>query len=408
MNRPPSAFVALAALLLGAFPCAAQTVSPSIEIVESFPVETGLDNPEIRNTADVWREMIRSARVSLDIEQFYISNQKGEPLEEILTEILGAGSRGVAVRVLADARMAKTYPESIARLGRGTNIAARTIDFGRVAGGVQHAKYFLVDGEEIFLGSQNFDWRALKHIHELGLRIRHAGLVAVYREIFELDWALAADPAARPALPTAGAHPREFLIARAPGDTVRISPTVSPLALLADTALWDETRIVELIDGATTELFCQFLSYSPVGRDRSFYGVLESALKRAALRGVRVSLLVSDWEKDRPAVDYLKSLACFPKVEVKFSEIPAWSGGYVPFGRVEHCKFIVADDRAFWLGTSNAEKSYFYTSRNIGAVVRSAGLTAQMRAIFLKSWNGPYASLVRPEAEYTPREHGER
>lgn len=377
----------------------------AIELVESVPVETVLDNPEIRNTAEVWSEMILSARRSLEIEQFYISDEPGEPLEAILAEVLAAGERGVAVRIIVDSRMHRTYPESVARLAKGRNIAARVIDFSRLAGGIQHAKFFIVDGEEIFLGSQNFDWRALKHIHELGLRMRHGGLVAAYRDIFDLDWRLADDPAAAR---TAASYAAPFAVAGPGGENITLRPTASPLSLLPDTSMWDEPNIVRLIDSARSEIFCQFLSYSPVGRDKSLYTALENALKRAALRGVKVSMIVSDWEKDHPSVDHIKSLSCFPNIRIKFSEIPQASTGYVSFARVEHCKFIVADADAFWLGTSNAEKSYFYTSRNLGVIVRSASLASQVRGVFLRSWDGPYTSAVRTELEYSPREHGER
>ncbi|TAK55359.1 MAG: phospholipase, partial [Bacteroidetes bacterium] len=97
-----------------------------------------------------------------------------------------------------------------------------------------------------------------------------------------------------------------------------------------------------------------------------------------------------------------------PNIELKYSVIPEWSGGYVSFARVEHCKFIVVDGSSFWLGTSNCEKSYFYTSRNLGIVVRNARLAGQMQSIFLKSWSGKYVELIAPDGEYTPREHGER
>lgn len=45
-------------------------------------------------------------------------------------------------------------------------------------GGVQHAKYF---------GSQNFDWRAIEHIQELGLRVRVPEVVQALGALFEYD-----------------------------------------------------------------------------------------------------------------------------------------------------------------------------------------------------------------------------
>ena len=165
--------------------------APDIEIVESIPVGTALDNPEIRNTREVWLEMIGGAGQTLDLEEYYISNEPGKMLEDILAAIFSAADRGVKVRVLVDARMYRTYPESVDKLSRRRNVEARRIDFGAIAGGMQHAKYFIVDGKEVFVGSQNFDWRALEHIHELGLRIRHEGIINIYRDVFMMDWTLA-------------------------------------------------------------------------------------------------------------------------------------------------------------------------------------------------------------------------
>jgi phosphatidylserine/phosphatidylglycerophosphate/cardiolipin synthase-like enzyme len=383
---------------------------PDFELVETTPVETILDNTDIRDAHDVWLAMISGASTSLDIEQFYVSAQKGEPLDDIIAAVIAAASRGVRVRLIADARMYKTYPDVLDSLGRRENIAVRIIDFGKLTGGIQHAKYFIVDGAQIFLGSQNFDWRALKHIHELGFRIAHAGAVAVYQDIFNLDWDLAGrnDTAAVAGLikPAAAAAP--FHILEAPGDTLTFSPTMSPRGLIFDSTLWDEHQIVSLIDGAERELDCQVLTYSPLARDKSYYAVLENALKAAAARGVKVRMIVADWGKERQTLAALQALAKTPNIELKFSAIPEWSGGYIPFARVEHCKFLVADSSRCWLGTSNWEKSYFYTVRNLGVAVRNAKITSLLRRVFLKSWDGPYTERVTADGVYTPREHGER
>jgi len=66
---------------------------PNIEIVESIPLETSLDNPEIRNAREVWLEMIGRARTTLDLEQYYISDEPGKQLAGVLAAISG-GSTG--------------------------------------------------------------------------------------------------------------------------------------------------------------------------------------------------------------------------------------------------------------------------------------------------------------------------
>ncbi|MCX6138151.1 MAG: phospholipase D-like domain-containing protein [Ignavibacteriales bacterium] len=382
---------------------------PALQFVESIPVETILDNADIPNAPDVWHEMISSSQRTLDIEQFYVSTQVGEAMEPVLTDIRDAAARGVRVRLIADAKMHATYPETVDSLGKEKNIETRVIDFGAVAKGIQHAKYFIVDGKDMFLGSQNFDWRALSHIHELGLRIRHEGIIRAYQDVFSLDWNLAekgTDPV-KIDVPH-HSYPVPFRVSDGTSDTVVFFPTFSPRNWIPDSTLWDETQMVRLIDGAEKEVSLQFLSYSPRGRGKDPYTALDQAIRCAANRGVLVRMIVADWSKGTEAVKFLQSLSSVQNIEVKFSSIPDWSGGYVPFGRVEHCKFIVADRKKFWLGTSNGERSYFYSSRNLGIVVFHRPLANRLTGIFEKSWFGPYTSLVREGFDYAPREHGEK
>ncbi len=380
------------------------------EIVESAPVGTILANPDIRNAHDVWLGMIGNAKRSIDAEEFYISNQAGEPLADVVAGIIAAAQRGVSVRLIVDSRMYRTYPETVDSLGRQKNITTRVIDFGRLAGGIQHSKYFIVDGEEIFFGSQNFDWRALKHIHELGIRLRNKEAIRMYRDVFELDWKLSEKN--DPSLIKEALLPKSYSVpirmVEGPGDTLTFIPTASPKSLIPDTSLWDETNIVKLIDAAHNDVMLQFLTYSPLSRDKSMYTVLNDALLRTARRGVKVRLIVSDWEKNRAEVEQLKKLSLAPNIEVKFSSIPEWSGGYIPFARVEHCKYIVVDSSSCWLGTSNAERSYFYNTRNLGVVVFNSKIAGILRRVFLKGWNGPYTELVTQDGAYEPRQHGER
>jgi phosphatidylserine/phosphatidylglycerophosphate/cardiolipin synthase-like enzyme len=286
----------------------------------------------------------------------------------------------------------------------------RRIDFGAIAGGMQHAKFFIVDGRQIFVGSQNFDWRALEHIHELGLRINDFRIAAAYGDIFDLDWQLASlSPEAVKSFPVPQkSYPIPVRVKGPAGEEAVIFPTFSPIGRIPDPALWDERAIVELIDGARQALSLQFLSYATADRPSGRYAAIDDALRRAAQRGVKVRMIVSDWEKGTSGVQALKELAGLPNFEIAFTAIPEWSGGYIPFARVEHCKYIVADGARFWLGTSNGSKTYFHASRNMGIVGSSPGLAGALAGIFMKSWTGPYRELITPAGEYAPREHGEK
>ena len=117
-----------------------------------------------------------------------------------------AAGRGVQVRFLLAERFRKTYPELAAHFGSVEGIEVRFIDFGEVAGGVMHAKYMVVDGAQAFLGSPNFDFRAMDQIQELGAHLVDRSIAEGLSRIFEMDWALAG-----------GAKPRASVI-DLPGD----------------------------------------------------------------------------------------------------------------------------------------------------------------------------------------------
>ncbi len=396
-------------LVLASFWVARAQSASDFELVESVPLETSLGNTDIRKAHDVWMEMISSAKKSLDFEEFYISNKPGEPLDDIIAAMRTAAGRGVRVRLIADARMYKTYPETIEMLDKQDNISARIIDYGKLAGGIQHSKYFVVDTNQVYIGSQNFDWRSLEHIHELGVRIRHPDVAKMCLGVFDLDWKLAEknDPSEIKKFLVSRHYDIPFKAAFEPHDTLEFIPTMSPKLLIPDTALWDERNIVNLINNAKHEVDVQVMTYSPVARDKSYYAELDDALRRAAVRGVKVKMIVADWSEEHPMIDYLKSLSLVPNIKIKLSEIPDWSGGYIPFARVEHCKYMVVDSSSCWIGTSNWEKSYFYTTRNLGVVVLNTRFTNRLRDIFYKGWDGPYTTFLKPEVDYKPRRHGE-
>jgi phosphatidylserine/phosphatidylglycerophosphate/cardiolipin synthase-like enzyme len=186
--------LAVRAVLLAAFAAALGAgahAAPPVQLVETRPVEAGLGNPKLPAALDTWLELIRGAKRSLDFEEFYLSTWPGEPTEDVLAALGQAAGRGVRVRLLLDARMYRTYPRTADSLAAVGGFEVRLVDFGRLAGGVQHSKFFLVDGDAVFLGSQNFDWRALKHIHELGVLVRDRRVAAEFQRVFEMDWAAA-------------------------------------------------------------------------------------------------------------------------------------------------------------------------------------------------------------------------
>jgi phosphatidylserine/phosphatidylglycerophosphate/cardiolipin synthase-like enzyme len=147
----------------------------------------------------------------------------------------------------------------------------------------------------------------------------------------------------------------------------------------------------------------QLLSYSlEIEGSREKFTSIDQALRRAARRGVRVQMLVSNWNLRVPQVKSLQELARVPNIEIQFAAIPPNRGGFIPYARVIHSKVMRVDDAVSWVGTSNWGHEYFFRSRNIEVVLRLPAVARVLDEIFLSLWNGPYAQRLDPEKEYTP------
>ena len=190
--------VPLATVLAAAAACAsprragtapAQAAPPdTVTLVESAPVETTLDHPAIPDAADVWPAMIDAARSSLDLAEFYVSDAPKSRLGPVLDAIERAADRGVHVRLLVEQSFYGKYPESVDRLARHAGIEVRHFDMHATMGGILHAKYFVVDRREAYVGSQNLDYRSLEHIQEIGVRLTSAALAGELDDLFGADW----------------------------------------------------------------------------------------------------------------------------------------------------------------------------------------------------------------------------
>ncbi len=392
--RPNPAAMTLVLLAL-----LATTATAQLTPVESVPAETvyGLDS--MPDAPGVWLEMIRGATESIDIESFYFSQDPDDPedaLDAVIEALAAAAERGVRIRAIGDKGFLRTYSDVYDRIGALPGAEARALDARALWGGVQHAKFFLVDGREFYVGSQNWDWRALVQIRELGARVGHPGLTAALAAVFATDWALAGGEEP----PAAEIASGPFRLAVADGDSIGLRLAASPPAALPPGVPHDEPLLVEMIDGARETLRLQLLSYNPGNRDNTVYFTLDNALRRAAARGVQVRIILANWSKRSYMLPWIQSLAVLPNVEIRFTNIPQWSGGFVPYARVEHAKYLVADRGRFWIGTANWAEDYFHQSRNVSLFGDGVAGASRLIAFFEQGWRGPYAETVDPCGSY--------
>jgi len=397
------------ALILGLAALSAGCGGATMSLAETAPVQSALDDPGIPEAWRVWRTMIDGADRRLDIAQFYISNKDvpNKPsadgdrgrLEPIIRAIEAAADRGVAVRLLVEAKFARTYPRTLARLEKRRGIEVRRWRAGRdLGGGILHAKYFIVDGRLAWLGSQNFDWRSLTHVQELGVRLEAPATVTALGRIFALDWRLAGGaPSARTAarLP---ATVTETVLFR--GEPTRIRLLTSPGGGLSHPGGWDLPALAGLLDSARSRVRIQLLSLRLRDRRGRGLGPLEAALRRAVRRGVRVDILLSHWTRSRRKIGDAKLLQRIRGITVKLLEVPRAAAGFIPFARVIHAKYVVVDGRRSWIGTSNWAWGYFHNSRNVGLQVHGRAFAAALDAYFERGWTDKGAAVVDPDADY--------
>ncbi|MCA1828178.1 MAG: phosphatidylserine/phosphatidylglycerophosphate/cardiolipin synthase family protein [Myxococcales bacterium] len=355
--------------------CAHAAPAP-IELVESEPVETTLDRPELRDAFAVWPEMISRATARIDFAEMYAVDEGMSRLTPVIDTVFQAAARGVRVRFLTTVSFAKTYPSVLAAL-QERGVAVRKLEKPFL-----HAKYFVVDGREAFLGSQNFDWRSLQHIQELGVRFRQPEAIRELEDIFETDWTGAPQ---RPS--TAYEFPERT------ADGADETLVASPKGALPDERLWDLPALAELVDSAHKSVRVQALTYSETPQ-------LSDALVRAAARGVHVQMILSDWELRPKTLAALRALD--PRIEVRIFTVPQASSGFVPFGRVVHAKYCVVDGVRGWVGTGNWEPDYFFKDRNVGLLVEGGQIPSQLEAFFLGNWNSAYVAPFDRAREYAP------
>ena len=375
-----------------------------IEIVESIPLETPLEKSDLPRTLNVWLKMINEAKESVDIETFYFANEKGKPLEQIIAALKDAAGRGVIVRIIVDSGFYSKNDKSVDELEGIKNITIKKIPFSNLAGGVMHAKYFIADKINVFTGSQNFDWRALIHIHEIGIRVKNKDMGRTFSELFETDWKLCDNNFY--GITNMAVHffvnkDNPVTVSSDKYGQVMMYPAFSPPDLNMPGLSSEEDELIKIIDNSKNRLLIQMYSYSPKTRSKEIkYDRIDNALRSAASRGVKVKIIFSDWAIRDEATDFIKSLSAEKNIEIKFSSIPQYSAGFIPYSRVEHCKYFISDNNISWISSSNWEQSYFKNSRNATIVTDNIRINEELEKVFYRSWDSNFTEKVDIDRKY--------
>lgn len=375
-------------------PTSTTPTPPDNELVLSIPFGTDnvLRRGGLRDPETVWIELFRNARTSIDLAQFYATSFPGSALERVIDALEEAKQRGVVIRFLADQNMINTTANDdyggtgrlrcmlnmVDETGRKTENLRMFTAAAQTTGGIHHAKYFIVDGEVAYVGSQNFDWRALEYIHEIGVRTTDSTIVHALAAIFAHDWQTTENDAQTWWTP----EPIDVNVEASDGRTTIVAspPLATPPGI--DGA---EEELLRMIANARTSIAIEVKSYRASWPEGSPHTQISDALRDAAQRGVDVRLLV-----DQSNIGAFADLHALTDggVTVRMVTIPAlWP---IKYAWLIHAKAIIIDNEVLWVGTSNWSPDYFNASRNIELIFEDAGLAAQGLMLYDDLWNSPY------------------
>lgn len=180
--------------------------------MESIP--QGLDypsgSPSFMSTYDAWQGLINASTTSLDIGALYWTLRSDEVAnhsssaqgEQIFQSLLRYSRRGGGRKLrIAQNQPSRDNPNvDTIILAKKGGAEVRSVNFPKLIGaGVLHTKVWVVDGQHVYLGSANMDWRSLTQVKELGVLIENCSCLAQdISKVFSVYWQMGADDARIP------------------------------------------------------------------------------------------------------------------------------------------------------------------------------------------------------------------
>ncbi|OEL27793.1 Phospholipase D Z [Dichanthelium oligosanthes] len=327
---------------------------------------------------------------------------------------------------------------------RRRNVQNVTLLFEKWWGsGVVHAKVWISDKRDVYIGSANNDWKSLTQVKELGIYFSGCPQIAKIVEVyFQNLWVLST---LNSTTYTKVAWDKQWQVSRkVPCWSHFLQPKErcrSPVPLSvdipytdgypvtfdkfqADEQGWVDTIKSVKIGGIVRMNTMDWLGQSQYATQTVYWSSLSSAISEVVFsKNATVRLLVAYWSHFIPNTEkYLKSLLysnvlcassmynhCGGKVEIKYYMVPGYNetgpallqGGsatgnrYPGFTRVNHGKYAVSDLRAN-VGTSNLIWDYFYTTAGVSFGTYSPSIVSQLQDIFDADWYSPYTVPVEP------------
>jgi phosphatidylserine/phosphatidylglycerophosphate/cardiolipin synthase-like enzyme len=380
---------------------------PALEVLETAPLESGLDLREVRNALDVLLVLFDSAHSSIDIAQMYMLYyppvSRGAALFSLYDALKAAAQRGVKVRILLDSTIlednpAPTYSRMRDSLSRFPGIEVRACDlrpFSRYSECMMHAKYIVIDGSIAVIGSHNWSYSAFADNRELSLLVRNSGIARTLDRVFATDWLVAHRDSIAPHSPAPTVMPAGLTL-------VVTAPTRLRDSTLLSTA--DALRMVFARARTSLDIEVNSLTTRVDFGGAKRFALLDSLLRDAASRRVRVRLLVDRWAYEcEPGL--FRNLNRVDGIEVRVIDISEL--GPNPQTGTVHAKLVIADGSRALLGSATFSQRQLLECRNVGLLIEPSTqipfetnrqikqVVAQLQSVFEKDWRSPYCFAPR-------------
>jgi len=316
----------------------------------------------------------------------------------IADALIGARERGVEVTVLLEGGpVGGISPEERAVAGALNRsgivvLAMETTDLAHAKYRYNHAKYLVIDGETVLLGSENFKPGGYPAPGLQGNRgwvviLEDPDLAAYFREVFLID-AAGGDivplegTAAELYTPWAPTYAVEFGPCRA--EDARVTVVLSP-----DTS----ALILDLIEGAEESIAIE-QAYITNETRYELNPYLAAAIN-ASRRGVVVQILLdSAWFNTEDDADNDEMVAVINRIaaaeglplEARLADIEANNLAKI------HNKGVIVDGRAVLVSSINWNANSTAFNREAGVIIEHPAIAAYYTAVFLDDWNASKGS----------------
>lgn len=371
----------------------------------------------------VWKDLLSIATEQVDVVSFYwtltgedinVNSSSDIPGREILKELGELPSRNVSVRVVTSVPSVRNNSTDL-KILKEKGVHVRKVNFGRLARGVLHSKFWIVDKKHVFVGSANMDWRALTQVKELGVVVYNCSSLAKdLRKIFQAYWEMGQPnstlPQPWPARFDTDINQHHPLMVKSDNVSSLLYLTSSPPSFCPPSRTQDLGAILSIISDAQRFVDVAVMDYFPTTRfewPRRFWPIIDDAIRTAAFeKNVRIRMLIScGMDSDPAMLPFLQSLASMNSphhqisIQIKLYIVPVGNQSDIPYSRVNHNKYMVTD-KAAYIGTSNWSGDYFMTTAGVGLVIsqhaphpvwKTKALQSQLKAVFDRDWHSEFS-----------------